>query len=595
MYSKIISLYNFLDRKSKIKILKIQILIIFSALMEIVSVISVGPFMTYISNPNDNKSIIINLLSNLPGYSQDQVIIFWGALILFILFISSIFSSYSLWKVNMSGSKIAVSLGAQLYKFYIFQPWIYHVTQNTSEITEKLSVTCDRVNHGVINPVLNLNAKIVLIFLMSFCLIIYNPLISVSGIIIFFCCYIFIYKKLKKRLYNYGKINAEEQNRRFQIISETFGGIKEIGLASYENFFINSYENCIKNFNYSIAKVGIFSQLPRFILELIGYSVLIILVIVLLSKNEGNFSLIIGNVAVFTFASFKMLPAFQQSYNYVATIQGNIASFDRIKNEISAQALVKNNLKSDERFLIKKNLILDNVSFSYFKNNKKSVIKDVNITIEAKKITGIVGPSGSGKTTILDILLRLIEPTTGNVLHDGQVLNDKTLRQWQKGIGYVSQTTFLADTTIRENIAFGINKNLINDTKIWNSLKLANLDTFVKSLEFGIDTKIGERGIRLSGGQRQRIGIARAVYENCEFLILDEATSAVDTVTEEMIMREIYNFSNIKTIVVVSHRFSTIKKCDKIYLVDRGQVAGAGTFNDLYQNNKLFNRLANTS
>jgi HlyD family secretion protein len=219
----------------------------------------------------------------------------------------------------------------------------------------------------------------------------------------------------------------------------------------------------------------------------------------------------------------------------------------------------------------------------------------MNISIPVKKVIGIVGPSGSGKSTLVDILLGLIEPQKGFLKIDDKIINNQNRRSWQNSIGFVAQTIFLSEGTIAENIAFGLPKNQINFKQVENALKLANLEEFVKELENGVHTKVGERGVQLSGGQRQRIGIARALYHQPEILIFDEATSSLDGITEKMIMQAVHKFSGEKTIIMIAHRLKTVEKCDQIFFIDEGKVADQGTFQELIEINEKFKNMANHS
>ena len=217
------------------------------------------------------------------------------------------------------------------------------------------------------------------------------------------------------------------------------------------------------------------------------------------------------------------------------------------------------------------------------------------MAISANSVIGIVGPSGSGKSTLIDILLGLIQPQKGAIKIDGEVINSKNCRSWQNSIGFVAQSIFLSEGTIAENVAFGIPKDQINLQKVDQALKLAHLDELVQNLDKGIHTKVGERGVQLSGGQRQRVGIARALYYKAEVLVFDEATSSLDGITEKMIMEAIHEFSGQKTIIMIAHRLKTVKKCDQIFFIDKGQVVDVGTYNELIERNEHFKNMAEHS
>ena len=299
---------------------------------------------------------------------------------------------------------------------------------------------------------------------------------------------------------------------------------------------------------------------------------------------------------IFVLAGFKLLPAFQQIYFSLSQIRGNLSGLKSIRNDLLASIdqitlNSKDRIILDEQFFSKGSIELQNVTFKY-PETKKPAVSGLNIEIPHNKIIGLVGSSGSGKSTAVDILLGLITPDKGKVLIDGKRLSQKNLRSWQDSLGFVSQVIFLADASIRENIAFGIKPENIDDKRIKDALKLSHLDEFVSELPNGIDTRVGERGVQLSGGQRQRVGIARALYNNADILIFDEATSALDSITEKHIMDAIHDFSGRKTIIMIAHRITTVEQCDIIYLIEDGEVADRGNYLDLSSRNKIFRKMA---
>ena len=328
-------------------------------------------------------------------------------------------------------------------------------------------------------------------------------------------------------------------------------------------------------------------------MELVAFGSMIGLVLYLLSSHNGNLGVILPIVSVYALANFKLLPAFQQIYVSLASIKGNIAAFESIQKDL----IDSNNshysiTKSKQNYLSPKQQIsLKNVSFTY-PGKKEKTLNYVNMTISSNSTVGIVGSTGSGKSTIIDIILGLIKPDQGQLIIDDKIIDDKNRRLWQNTIGFVAQSIFLTEGSIAENVAFGIPDNDIDLDKVAKSLELADLIGFTKSLELGMHTKVGERGIRLSGGQRQRIGIARALYQQAEVLIFDEATSSLDGVTEKMIMNAIHDFSGKKTIVLIAHRLKTVQKCDEIFYLEKGRVIDTGTYDELIQKNENFRNMA---
>ena len=352
-------------------------------------------------------------------------------------------------------------------------------------------------------------------------------------------------------------------------------------------------------FAYSQGVNSALGHAPRYFMELIAFGSMISLVLYLFTSYDADLSLILPILSVYAIAGIKLMPAFQQIYNSLATIRGNISAYEAIHQDLVNSSEIKpvtNISKTDKKeksyLNPKKQISLENISFRY-PGKDELVLNQIDISIPVKKVIGIVGPSGSGKSTLVDILLGLIEPQKGFLKIDGKIINNKNRRSWQNNIGFVAQAIFLSEGTIAENVAFGFSKNQINFKQVENVLKLANLNEFVQGLKNGVHTKVGERGVQLSGGQRQRIGIARALYHEADVLIFDEATSSLDGVTEKMIMQAVHRFGGEKTIIMIAHRLKTVEKCDQIFFIDGGKVADQGTYQELIETNESFKNMAN--
>ena len=321
---------------------------------------------------------------------------------------------------------------------------------------------------------------------------------------------------------------------------------------------------------------------------------MITLTLYLLASHNGNLGIILPIISVYVLATFRLLPAFQQIYVSLAAIKGNMASFDSVKQDLIDSS--KNHNESSYRTLHiklrpKKHILLENISFTYPKK-ENPILNKINMMIPSDSVVGIVGESGSGKSTLINILLGLIEPQEGQLKIDDTIVNAENKRFWQDTIGFVAQNIFLSEGSIAENVAFGIPKQKIDLDRVHRALELAHLSELLSGLDDGIDTKVGERGVQLSGGQRQRIGIARALYNQAEVLVFDEATSSLDGITEKMIIEAIHEFSGQKTIIMIAHRLKTVKKCDLIFFMDKGKVIDKGTFQELIDRNEHFKKLA---
>ena len=337
---------------------------------------------------------------------------------------------------------------------------------------------------------------------------------------------------------------------------------------------------------YNSTLVDILTILPRFALEAISFGGLILVIIFYMLATD-NITSVLPIIALYAFAGYRLMPAIQKIFTNITSLRISGPAINHLYNDLKSLNL-KIDENSKDEFFFNESIKLKNVFYTY-PNSSKTVLKNINLTIPAYKSVGIVGETGSGKTTTIDLILGLLEAQKGTLEIDGQIVNNKNRRAWQNSIGYVPQQIYLADTTVSENIAFGVNEDEISQENVERAAKIANLHEFIiNELPSKYQTIIGERGVRLSGGQRQRIGIARALYHEPKLLIFDEATSALDNVTERSVMEAIYNKDYKITKILIAHRLSTVKRCDKIFLFDKGELKHEGNYQELLENSEKF-------
>jgi len=360
-----------------------------------------------------------------------------------------------------------------------------------------------------------------------------------------------------------------------------------------EQTYVSRFSNPAKIYAITQVYFKVLSQLPRFFLEAIAFGGILLSILYLMSRS-GSFNTILPIISLYVFAGYRLLPAIQQVYASFTRLAFVGPSLDKLHEDISNLNSYKPN--QDEAVLtLNKKITLNNIDYNY-PNSSRIVLKNINLSIDAKSTVGIVGATGSGKTTTVDIILGLLDPKRGNLKIDEKIITKQNSKSWQRSIGYVPQEIYLSDDTIAANIAFGINDKIINQEAVERVAKIANLHQFViDELPKQYQTTIGERGVRLSGGQRQRIGIARALYHNPKLLILDEATSSLDNQTERAVMDAVNNLSNNITIIIIAHRLSTVMKCDKIFLLEKGELKNQGSFEELMNINENFRNNVNNS
>lgn len=566
------------------------------SITEIISLTSVIPFMKLVGDLSQisKSDTIISKIYYLTGINSEIGFLFlMGLLILLILLISSFLSVFTLWKLAMFANKIGTEISDRLYNYYLFQEWLFFSSTTNAKITKKISIESERLTQGILMPLIHINARISLILFITITLFFYNPAISLVGVIIFGVAYLLLFKLAKSKLQHNGRVISEVNEKRFRLINEGFGGIKELKILGREFNFLKLFKISSIQLAYSKGLNTVIASVPRYFIEFIAYSSIVSLLMYLIVNYEGEIKEILPALTFFAFAGFKLLPSFQLVYSSSARIKGEIAAFESIEQDLFNSKNSKyDNLKLDNPPIFPKNEIaFENITFNYPKKTKPA-IKQLSITIPANKIIGIAGRSGSGKSTLIDILLGLIKPDIGKLKVDDKNINEKNVRSWQNSLGYVGQEIFITQGTVAENIALGVPKELINFDRIKKVIKLSQLDEVILELKKDVNSLIGERGLKLSGGQRQRIGIARALYKDAKVLIFDEATSSLDGITEKIIMDSINSLGGEKTIIIVAHRLNTIKKCDKIFFLNKGSLVDQGTYEELLSKNIDFHQMS---
>jgi ABC-type multidrug transport system fused ATPase/permease subunit len=594
MYNTVKNLIKVLTRKQKIKLLLLQFLIIISAVLEVVTILIFGPFMALIGN-TDNKNIIplflINILSSLGIDSNKDFIIAISFLLLIIVILSSFCSIVTIRKLSYFAAEVGSAFGDRLYNLFMSKNYLYHSKTNSAEIIKKIATDVGRVTDNILQPIVQINARIATVIFLSVFILLYNTKIAVVGIFIISATYFILFRLVKNRLSKNGNQISITSKARFKLLNEGFNAIKEVQILGRQDFFISKFNQSGKEFAESYGSSNSLYNTPRYIIEFILYFSMLLLILFFVLSDTNEFSTFLSTLAVFGIASLKLLPSFQQMYSGLAQIRSNVSAFDSIHLDLIESFKNNNNIISRNDEKISGDISLKNAFFSY-SNNNQSVINGIDIHIPLRSKIGIVGPSGSGKSTLMDILMGSISPSKGKLFVGDSIITNDSDRKFRNNIGYVSQSPLMLDGTIAENIAVGISLNDIDYSKLSKSANVAQLTSWIDSLPDNYETIVGERGVKISGGQRQRIAIARAFYNDAEYLFFDEATSSLDTITENSIMKTIDKISEHKTIIMIAHRLSTVKKCDKIYIISDGKVKGEGTYNYLLENNKEFSIMA---
>ena len=559
------------------RIFFLLLLILLMSILDMIGVASILPFVAVLTNPIliETNSFLKTLfqISNIFGVENDRQFIFiLGVAVFIILVLSLSVKAIIAYSQQQYITMIGYSIGKRLMRGYLYQPYSWFLNRNSAELAKTILSEVNHIMASGIRPLLELIAKIAVTFLLLLLLVIVDLNLAIIIGLSIGGAYGVIFYFVRRTLHTIGKENLKNNQLRFMTVSEAFGANKEIKVGGLEEYYIKNFSDASKNFSKTQATASVLEVLPRFFLEAIAFGG-VMLIILYMMKQTGNFSNILPIISLYVLAGYRLMPALQQVYAALTSLVFVKPSLYKLVDDIKSLKLISSKKNINNYILpLKKSIDLKNIYFSY-PQSSKYILKNINLSIPVNSTIGLIGPTGSGKTTIVDIILGLLEPQKGDFQVDGQTIRNQNIRSWQKAIGYVPQYIYLSDDTVAANIALGIEKEKINQEAIEKASKIANLHSFVVSeLSKKYETLVGERGVRLSGGQRQRIGIARALYHKPKILILDEATSALDNQTEEIVMKEIKNLSKDLTIIIIAHRLNTIKDCDMVFKIDKGQI-----------------------
>ena len=561
---------NYLNNKRKKQLFFLLIIMLVSSLSELISLYSIFPILVFVSNSKSfenegflagNQVIFSNILENIGlGYSS-LIFIF---IVIFTTFIR-LFNTYLNYRI---ASRISVDISNLAFKKILHQEYLFFVNNNSAEIISTLVIKANMAVYSI-SLFFQMITGIFVSFAIITALLTINFKISVLTGFLFVFFYLIISLFTFKTLRKNGQIIAKRSDEKIKILQESLGGIRDLILDSNQAVFQTLFKKVDFDIRRREANNQFLAFFPRYSLEGIAIIILISVLVISTNYNPQNFGSIIALAGTLALGTQRLLPSMQLIYGSWASIQSQKRGVIEILKILDMKENNKNKIKSVKSLFLGKSIKLQNINYAFKKD--QPILKGINLEIKKGDCIGIIGKTGSGKSTFLDILMGLIFPREGNIYVDNKEISKSfNSISWRKSISHVPQNIFLSDASIGENIAFGVEPYLIDKDKLIKAAEAANLLSFINSKPEKFRTIIGERGIQLSGGQRQRIGIARALYKGGEILILDEATSSLDTQTENSIMESIFSLASKKTIIIVAHRLSTLRKCDKIYKLDNG-------------------------
>lgn len=563
-----------LDARQKRQMVGIVILMLIGGVLESVGISLIAPVMEIVLQPEavDQKPYLHFLYTFFHLHSTEQL----AGLIMVALVLVFVIKNIFLYFMNVVQLRFVYTnqfaTSRRMMINFMKRPYEYYLNADTSVIQRNITSDVNNM-YGLILSVLQLTSEVIVFVCLVVILLSQDAqmTIFIAGLLIVVLMIIkYVIKPVMQRA---GRENQDYYSGLYKWIEESVTGIKEIKIAGRENYFINGYADCGAGYVNAVQKYNLYNSTPRLLIETVAIAGMIGYMLFLMQTGV-SIRQVAPSLSVLALAAARLLP----SANRINTYTTSIAYFepffmnvsDHLQAEIHDEDMtydehVYRRRETVEKLPLHREISLENISYKY-PNTDVYILKEANLKIPVGKSVGIVGTSGAGKTTIVDVMLGLLAPAEGRILADGVEVRAH-YKEWLKNIGYIPQTIFMLDSTIRKNVAFGVPDDEIEEERVWAALREAQLDTYIRSLPDGLDTSIGERGIRLSGGQRQRIGIARALYEDPEVMVLDEATSALDGETEAAIMESINRLHGKKTLVIIAHRLTTIEKCDLVYRV----------------------------
>lgn len=558
-----------LDRKLKFRLAGMLFIILIGAIAELIGVTIILPIVDLAMNPasvTENKWCV--MITDFTGVTDsNHVLLILIGITITVYIVKNIYLSWMAHRMNCFSKNIKQHFSVKLMEAYMKQPYAYFLNKNTSEILR--SVNSDTVNFYAVvaNSLQMISQGITALLIVAF-LAMTNLVMTVLVALLLGGCAVIVVFGLQKPMRRMGREFQRLSSYTIQYAKQAFEGIKEVKISNKEKFFIDEYRHVFDRASDIERISNLLSFIPKYLIEtvciggILGYLAFVIIV-------GGSLTNIVPQLATFSVAAFKLLPSINIVYTGISNIIYHKASIDVIYNDIKEVEEIEIDFSEEcnigEFIDFKEKIQLKNIRFAY-DNSDKIVLDNINFNITKGQSIAFVGESGGGKTTMVDIILGLLKPQAGQVLVDGKDIEDN-LRGWHERIGYIPQLIYLLDDSIRNNVAFGVSKDKIDEERVWRALRQAKLEEFVLGLEHGLDTEVGEAGTRLSGGQRQRIGIARALYHDPDILIFDEATSALDNETEKEVMEAIDGLQGLKTMIMIAHRLTTIENCDHVYRV----------------------------
>ncbi|MEX2375333.1 MAG: ATP-binding cassette domain-containing protein [Dehalococcoidia bacterium] len=581
-----------LDRRERLKAIVIFVLMLASAAVEVLGVASVMPFVAVLGTPEIvTSNRVLSSIYSWTGLENERsfLVLLGGAVLVIFLFglLLRALTTYALLRYSFVR---AHRFSYSLLSTYLSMPFEFFSGRNTADLSRIIFSEVNEVTNGVLLPLLKLLSSALVVVGMFLLLLFVDPAVTATVSATLGGSFLLIYVLSRRALAKLGAERLSANSRRFVVANEALGGVKELKLMGREHGYLERFRKASLRFARMQSTAKTMGDVPHFAIQGIAFGGILILVLYLTSRYQ-TLDEAIPLIALYAFAGYRLLPALQEIFKNGTQIRFYQSALDNLHADLKPTRGSSRMAKENHSAPPQGDIAMASISYAY-PSAQGSVVSELSLTIPRGKCVAFVGSTGAGKSTAVDLMMGLLTPQSGTLSIGGVAITEQNLRAWQQNIGYVPQSIYLADASVTENIAFGVPQGSIDQEAVERAAKSAHVHEFVAELVDGYDTKVGERGTRLSGGQRQRIGIARALYHDPDVLVFDEATSALDNATEAAVMEAVDRLAGHKTIILIAHRLTTVRRCDTIFLLSGGRLVGTGTYDELQASNEEFARMA---
>jgi len=579
--SSLKKLWHHLTNRRQKQYRLLLVLMIVASLSEVVSVGAVLPFLGVLTAPEQvyQHPLMQPLIQILELEVPNQLVLPLTIIFIIAALLAGSIRLALLYVMTRVSYATGADLSVKIYNLTLYQEYAVHISRNSSEVINGIISKTSTVIGSVILPIMNLISSTILIVSIMGALFVIDTIVALSAFIGFGLLYLGIIRYTGAQLKENSKIIADKSTQMIKSLQEGLSGIRDVLIDGSQQFYCQLYRSADLPLRRASGNNQFISGGPRYILEAVGMALIAILAYVMM-QQEGGVTTVVPILGALALGAQRLLPALQQVYGSYSTIRGVEVSLKDALDLLNQPLPEYADQPSPTPIPFEREIKLKNLSFGYTKDTSL-VLKNINLCIAKGERIGFMGVTGSGKSTLLDIVMGLLQPTDGKLTIDQKPINSQNLRAWQAHIAHVPQNVYLSDSTIEENIAFGVSKEKIDRQRVEKAAKQAQIGELIEEWKDGYQTLVGERGIRLSGGQRQRIGIARALYKKADVLIFDEATSALDNETEQAVMEAIKGLGEKLTILIIAHRLTTLKGCDRVVKLNKDHSLHVGSYQDM--------------